>query len=153
MDGVVEVITGRERRRRWSTEEKLRIVAQSEEHGAGVRAVAARQGVCESLVFTWRRPVRDGVLVAPDMPVFMPVRMLELGGDHGRSVPPRAAPGARVSDEPPAIGSGRSSFEFFKLQLQLVEQFTATLGRRQTRGRGRFGCRQEGTACARLDAA
>jgi transposase len=28
-------------------------------------------------VFTWRRQVRDGVLVAPDMPVFMPVRMLE----------------------------------------------------------------------------
>ena len=77
MDGVVEVITGRERRRRWSTEEKIRIVAETEEPGAGVRAVAARHGVCESLVFTWRRQVRDGVLVAPDMPVFMPVRMLE----------------------------------------------------------------------------
>ena len=76
MDGVVEVIAGRERRRRWSTEEKLRIVAESEEPGAGVRAVAARHGVCESLVFTWRRQVGDGVLVVPDMPVFMPVRML-----------------------------------------------------------------------------
>jgi transposase-like protein len=27
MDGVVEIITGRERRRRWSVEDKLRIVA------------------------------------------------------------------------------------------------------------------------------
>jgi transposase len=77
MDGVVEVITGRERRRRWSTEDKLRIVAETEEPGAGVRAVAARHGVCESLVFTWRRQIRDGVLVATDMPVFMPVQMLE----------------------------------------------------------------------------
>ena len=28
-------------------------------------------------MFTWRRQVRDGVLVAPEMPVFMPVQMLE----------------------------------------------------------------------------
>ena len=76
MDGVVEIITGRERRRRWSTEFKLRVVTQTQEPGAQVRAVAARHGVCESLVFTWRRQVRDGVLTAPGMPVFMPVQML-----------------------------------------------------------------------------
>ncbi len=39
--------------------------------------MAARHSVSESLVFTWRRQVREGVLVAPDMPVFVPVRMLE----------------------------------------------------------------------------
>jgi transposase-like protein len=31
MDGVVEIITGRERRRRWSTTDKLRLVAETEE--------------------------------------------------------------------------------------------------------------------------
>lgn len=77
MDGVVEIITGRERRRRWSTEFKLRIVAETQEPGTQVRVVAARHGVCESLVFTWRRQVRDGVLTAPEMPIFMPVQMLE----------------------------------------------------------------------------
>lgn len=77
MDGVVEIITGRERRRRWSTEFKLRVVAETLEPGAQVRAVAARHGVCESLVFTWRRQARDGVLTAPEMPMFMPVQMLE----------------------------------------------------------------------------
>ena len=76
MDGVVEIITGRERRRRWSTEDKLRLVAEMAEPGTRVRAVAARHEVCESLLFTWRRQVRDGVLVAPEMPVFMPVRVL-----------------------------------------------------------------------------
>jgi transposase len=80
MDGVLEVITGRDRRRRWSTEEKLRIVTETQEPGIGVRAVAARHGICESLVFTWRRQVRDGVLVASDMPVFMPVQMLDCLG-------------------------------------------------------------------------
>jgi transposase len=77
MDGVMEVITGHERRRRWSTVEKLRIVAETREPGARVSAVAARHSVCESLVFTWRRQAREGVLVAPEMPVFMPVTMFE----------------------------------------------------------------------------
>ena len=76
MDGV-EVITGRERRRRWSTADKLRIVAETREAGARVGAVAARHGICESLIFTWRRQVREGVLVAPETPVFMPVKMFE----------------------------------------------------------------------------
>jgi len=47
-----------------------------EEPGARVRAVAARHGVCESLLFAWRRQVRDGVLTVPEMPVFMPVQVL-----------------------------------------------------------------------------
>ncbi len=58
MDGVVEIITGRERRRRWSVEAKLRIVAETHEPGAQVRTVAVHHGVCESLVFTWRQPGR-----------------------------------------------------------------------------------------------
>jgi len=77
MDGVVEIITGRERRRRWSTADKLRLVAETEEAGASVRGVAARHVICESLLFTWRRQVRQGTLVAePDVPMFMPVQMI-----------------------------------------------------------------------------
>jgi transposase len=78
MDGVVEIITGRERRRRWSVEEKLRIVAETQEAGARVSAVAARNGLCESLVFAWRRQVREGILVRSETPVFLPVRTLEV---------------------------------------------------------------------------
>ncbi len=77
MDGVVEIITGRERRRRWSTTDKLRLVAETEEAGTSVRAVAARHGICESLLFTWRRQVREGALVgAMDIPMFVPVQMI-----------------------------------------------------------------------------
>jgi hypothetical protein len=50
MDGVVEIITGRERRRRWSVEEKLRIVAETQAVGAQVSAVAARNGLCDETV-------------------------------------------------------------------------------------------------------
>jgi transposase len=44
-DGTVEIITGKERRRRWSVEEKLRIVAEAEEPGARITEVAARHEV------------------------------------------------------------------------------------------------------------
>lgn len=77
MVGVVEIITGRERRRRWSAAEKLRLVVETHEAGTSIRAVAARHGVCESLLFTWRRQVREGVLTeASEMPVFTPVHMI-----------------------------------------------------------------------------
>jgi len=38
MDGVVEIITGRERRRRWSIQDKVRLVAETHEPGS-IRAV------------------------------------------------------------------------------------------------------------------
>lgn len=47
MDSVVRVITGRKRRQHWSAKGKLRMVAEMEEQGVRVRAVAARHGVCE----------------------------------------------------------------------------------------------------------
>jgi transposase len=95
MDGVVEIITGRERRRRWSTAEKLRLVGETHETGASIRAVAARHGVCESLLFTWRRQVREGVLAeTPETPVFMPVHMIDAA--------PTAAPLPTASATRPA---------------------------------------------------
>lgn len=75
--GTIEIITGRERRRRWSVEEKLRIVRETNEPGVRVAEVAARHGAYPGLLFTWRRQVRDGVLTPPPPAVFTPVRMLE----------------------------------------------------------------------------
>jgi len=77
MDGVIEIMTGWERRRRWSTEEKHRIVRESTEHGAVVRTVATRNGVCESLLYTWRRQMREGTLREIETPAFVPVRVFE----------------------------------------------------------------------------
>ena len=76
MDGVVEIITGRERRRRWSLRDKLRSVDDTREPGARICDVAARHGVCESLVFTWRRQARDGLLAEPETQMFLPVQTL-----------------------------------------------------------------------------
>jgi transposase len=71
-DGTIEIVTGRERRRRWSMAEKLRIVAESQEAGTRVAHVAARHDVSPSLVHGWRRQVREGRL---DASGFVPVRL------------------------------------------------------------------------------
>lgn len=51
----VEVITGRQRRRRWAAEEKARIVAESLEADANISEVARRHGVARGLLTVWRR--------------------------------------------------------------------------------------------------
>jgi transposase len=76
-DSTIEIINGREGRRRWGVEEKLRIVAETHEPGATVGAVAARHDVYPSLLRTWRRHVRDGHLVAAQAQHFMPVRLTD----------------------------------------------------------------------------
>lgn len=58
----IEVLTGPGRRRRWSAEEKERIVAETLEPGARVSAVARRWQVCPQQVFGWRREARVGVV-------------------------------------------------------------------------------------------
>lgn len=56
----IEVITGSSRRRRWSTEQKLRIIEDSYEPGASVSEVARRHGVAANLLFRWRKLLTDG---------------------------------------------------------------------------------------------
>jgi transposase len=48
---AIEVITSVQRRRRWSAEEKERLVAASLEPGAGVSAVARQAGIHPSQLY------------------------------------------------------------------------------------------------------
>lgn len=74
----MEIITGIERRRRWRTEEKLRIVAEADAPGAVIAQVARRHGVERSQIFDWRRKAQSGELMAvPVVPEFLPMRMSE----------------------------------------------------------------------------
>ena len=54
----VEILTGPGRRRRWSAEEKARIVEETLVPGARVSEVARRWQVCSQQVFGWRRAAR-----------------------------------------------------------------------------------------------
>ena len=56
----VEIITGRERRRRYTAEEKVRLVEETMQPGMTVSAVARLHGVSPSLLFNWRRRMAEG---------------------------------------------------------------------------------------------
>ena len=60
----IEIITGTERRRRWTADEKLRIVEETLEAGESVSAVARRHGVAPNLLYRWRRLMTEGGAVA-----------------------------------------------------------------------------------------
>jgi transposase len=67
-----EILTGPERRRRWSAEEKARIVAETTRPGARVTDVARRHEVSRGLLYTWRREACAAAL--PDLvPIVMEV--------------------------------------------------------------------------------
>lgn len=104
MDGVMEIITGRERRRRWRAAEKLRIVAEAAEPEAVMRAVAARHGICESLLFTWRRQARAGILRAVETPAFVPVQAFD--APRNTAVPPPCASDRTASSVGSSVPSG-----------------------------------------------
>ena len=68
----VEVLSGPERRRRWSAEEKRSIVAEAFAPGASVYAVARRRDVVPGQIYRWRNEVRSAapgfaaVVVSPE---------------------------------------------------------------------------------------
>src|ERR1700749_3098613 len=72
----VEVLTGPGRRRRWSADEKARIVAETLVPGARVSEVARRWQICSQQVFGWRRAMRQDVPSVPREPAtpsFVPI--------------------------------------------------------------------------------
>jgi transposase len=65
-----EVITGPERRRRWSAEQKRAIVTESLAPGAVVTEIARRAEICPGQIYRWRQEIGVGhryaqVLIAP----------------------------------------------------------------------------------------
>ena len=68
-DEVVEVVTRGERRRRWSADQKRRIVVEAMQPGVTPTEVIRRWGLTSSLFYTWRRQVMSGELGAVPMPL------------------------------------------------------------------------------------
>ena len=54
------LITGPERRRRWSEDQKLTVLSAAFAPGARVAEVARRADVCTSLIYRWRRDLAAG---------------------------------------------------------------------------------------------
>lgn len=66
------ILAGPERRRRWSDEQRERILAEAFQSGARVCDVARRHDVARSLVYQWRRAA-----LRQAAPVFMPAVLVD----------------------------------------------------------------------------
>ncbi|TIO82696.1 MAG: IS66 family insertion sequence element accessory protein TnpB [Mesorhizobium sp.] len=67
--GQITVMTGPERRRRWSDEERFQILAEAFAPGVCVADVARRRDVSTSLIYTWRRKLREEHADAVPLPM------------------------------------------------------------------------------------
>lgn len=102
----VEVLGGVERRRRWSSEDKVRIVEASLQAGAVVTEVARRNQVSKSLLYEWRRLARLGRLV-DEAAVFVPVQI----------EPPVSTEAAQVQDAPRSLRAPRRRAGLIEIEL------------------------------------
>ena len=99
----VEVLSGVERRRQWSDDEKARIIEETLVPGARVAEVARRNAVSASLVFGWRRLARDGLL-GRGVPALVPVEIV---------APTPALP----APTPPSVTRSRRSAGLIEIEL------------------------------------
>jgi transposase len=74
-----EVLSGPERRRRWSTEEKLRVLAQSIAPGSSASLTCRMHGISSGQLYTWRKQFRRGELTG-FVPVSIAPEALRLQG-------------------------------------------------------------------------
>ena len=94
---AVEVITSVERRRRWSRDEKLRIVAESSRPGRTASQVAREHGIAPGQLFIWRRPLlAEAIAHGVGSDEFVPV---EIANEHSTA----ALPGS--------VGAGERAIE------------------------------------------
>jgi len=98
----IEVITSREKRRRWSVEQKREIAAESLEPGASPITVARRHGIGTGQIYTWRRQLLEGSLGATAQPVARFARAEAMAMEPGSEAPAdgQPEPGASAPGSP-----------------------------------------------------
>jgi transposase len=104
----IEVITGRERRRRWTAEQKREIAAESLQAGISPVMVARRYGISSGLLYTWRQQLLCGALGAMTdtkqrfvrVDVVAGLSQLEATTPAALELAPPATPLASPSSEP-----------------------------------------------------
>jgi transposase len=105
----IEMKVRRERHRRWSEEDKLRIVRESLQPGMAVQAVADRYGIGNGLLYTWRKQI-----LATAMAGFAPVQVAGPAAALALPAPPPAESGRaspRPLDGEAAARAGRLEIE------------------------------------------
>ncbi len=100
-----EVLSGPERRRRWSTEEKLRVLAQSVAPGSSPSLTCRLHGISSGQLYTWRKQFRTGELTG-----FIPVA---IGSEPVAQLPPPES----IDDGPPVYPTAPHSDGLIEVEL------------------------------------
>jgi transposase len=114
----VEVLDGLERRRRWSQDDKARIVEETLVPGAKVTDVARRNGVAASVVFTWRRQARTVEKVGP---CFTPVQIAAAVEPSAEDAKPLSKDDRRLRPVPAAARNGLIEIDLGSRRRILVD--------------------------------
>jgi transposase len=98
MSRLPEVIATVQRRRRWSTEEKVAILDAAFRRGGSVAAAADRFEVSRALIYLWRSQVRSGAMPGVTLneggaAAFAPVTLI------ADAAPPAALPAERKIEQ------------------------------------------------------
>jgi len=80
MDKLGEIISHVERRRKWTAEQKAKILTEALKPGATVSAVADRNGISRSQLYAWKKLAQRGGIPGISLngeqePLFAPVRI------------------------------------------------------------------------------
>ncbi|WP_247446144.1 transposase [Bradyrhizobium sp. 197] len=94
------------RRRRWSEDEKLKIVLGSLQAPRQVAATARRYGVSRSLLLRWRRSFRPEPKDAAHQPGFVPAMVVAESGPAPCPAAPASSGGTTRSSLLPGLGCG-----------------------------------------------
>jgi transposase len=101
----VEVLRPVERRRRFSLEQKLAVLAEAAAPGAVISEVARRHGLLPAQLFKWRRLAALGVLGIPGASELPTLIAVEIAADDGAiAKTPGAADDVRPLTERPVTG-------------------------------------------------
>ena len=132
----IELITGTGRRRRWSSDDKARIVEESLKLGATVSEVARRNGLSPQQLFAWRRAAhalfQEGADATPadrteDFPALGPWRTgrqvrLSGSGEETPAFAPVVIAATSPSSQPPLTGSGAVEIAIGDAVVRIIGQ-------------------------------
>ena len=73
----VEVLSGIQRRRRYTLDQKMAVLAEAAQRGMSISYIARKHGIAPSLLFGWRRRMTEAVRADDEVVASAEVRALE----------------------------------------------------------------------------
>jgi transposase len=120
----VEILTGAERQRRWSTELKLSILQEAFSADGSVSDVARRHDVLPQQIYAWRKKFMPREFKSPETASFIPVSLIgpsEDSSDGSR----RNGPRSRTKDIEIVLRNGRVLRIAADLDLEMLSSLVA----------------------------